>query len=73
MGLATAIDCAIMLLCSCLGDNKIKEEMERFYGQHVLRPLETVCCIWHVFLQSIHVYKNNAIHYYSSCFVKYHK
>ncbi len=30
MGLATAIDCAIMLLCSCLGDNKIKEEMERF-------------------------------------------
>ncbi|MCM1373415.1 MAG: hypothetical protein NC113_10710 [Bacteroides sp.] len=42
MRLLTVISCALLLLCSCSGDNKIKEEMERFYGQHVVLPLDSM-------------------------------
>ncbi len=38
----TVISCVLLLLCSCSGDNKIKEEMERFYGQHVVLPLDSM-------------------------------
>lgn len=42
MRLFPTIGLVLLSLCSCAGDDKIKEEMERFYGQHVTLPLDSM-------------------------------